>query len=318
MVYRRDFRFLLLAGFMISLPPMAQAGDPVLNPHGKADSCTICHVSNDATHQAPELKNPDAVCLECHDGVKAAAEKHPVGRKISPSASIPPNWPAPEDKLSCLTCHDLRLQCDPNRARTGVNTAFLRSGGGKKLDVFCRNCHKESEYPRLNPHLMLAENDQFIQQQEIPEADPKTCIFCHTQAMNQKTGERKGAAHLRTGEIELCRVCHAPHKTELNPPHLGLAAAPQTRAYMRARELLGPGGRPNQGYLQRLREAEAAPSRPLDEQGRLICTSCHNPHQAGVFPEASILNNMALWQVGPKRVFSASTQREMCKECHRL
>ena len=64
----------------------------------------------------------DEVCVKCHDGEKAAAEFHPVDRNFeAPNLVKPDKWPLIEDRIVCLTCHDMKLGCDPKAVRQLAN-----------------------------------------------------------------------------------------------------------------------------------------------------------------------------------------------------
>ena len=55
----------------------------------------------------------------------------------------------------------------------------------------------------------------------------------------------------------------------------------------------------------------------MGEGDTLICTSCHNPHQKGVFPPGSELGKDAM-EIKGDRVISKIQVPQMCLRCHNL
>ena len=71
-------------------------------PRGK---CGLCHIN--VNEDARVLFPLDSrACKTCHKSSEET-QSHPVD--ISPAASIPPDLPLVEGKLSCVTCHFVHL-----------------------------------------------------------------------------------------------------------------------------------------------------------------------------------------------------------------
>ena len=98
---------------------------------------------------------------------------------------------------------------------------------------------------------------------------------------------------------------------------MGLEIPENMQAYIYARELLGPTVKINSKFLARLKAAGAKPTRRVpDVKGRMTCSTCHNQHQEDVFPPDSDLAQSAIRLVGPQKIKSPSTSKEMCNTCH--
>ena len=65
--------------------------------------------------------------------------------------------------------------------------------------------------------------------------------------------------------------------------------------YMRARELTGLIDAPSNDLIAQLKADNARPTLMVpDADGRIVCTTCHNPHQQGVFRPGCVLADRAL------------------------
>jgi hypothetical protein len=53
-----------------------------------------------------------------------------------------------------------------------------------------------------------------------------------------------------------------------------------------------------------------------DKNGVVVCTTCHNPHQAGVFPPDSVLSFRAMKLTGKNSVASPVRGQVWCRHCH--
>jgi hypothetical protein len=86
--------------------------------------------------------------------------------------------------------------------------------------------------------------------------------------------------------------------------------------YMSAHELQTTMRLPFPQLLRYVRTAKRTPrSIPLDEEGRITCYSCHNPHEKGLLPSG----NPRSVGAEPKQVANhrvRSREGKLCAACH--
>ncbi len=278
---------------------------PAENPHWSAEGCASCHAVGDGEFSTIPVNEIDGLCLGCHDGVRASEELHPIGRSFdSPQITLPKDWPAPEGRLGCITCHNVRQACQPQPVRPALNSVFLRSE--PTANAYCNQCHTAAaDHGQLNPHRMLDADGQVNKQ---------TCTFCHQSEMpTGPSARRTGDSRLQMDPILLCLRCHQSHTDYFEPGHIGIK--PSSQILERISKL-------NQAQSLEHPEAHAAvrskyASLPLSPEGRVTCSTCHNPHQQGVFPEGSVLG------CGARRLDRADgglphrgLDRDLCGACH--
>ncbi len=225
----------------------------VQNPHWQTHACRTCHTEpGPPTRIAAE--RVDALCIACHDGVRARAEVHPVGVPgATPRTRVPDDRPFVDGRIGCLTCHDIAQHCDAAAKRPRLNAALVRGFERSNPSAACLNCHV-SETWRVNPH-----------RPESPTAAQRACSFCHaTPAPQAPAGVRRGAPQLRDQATRLCLNCHAMHADPAPRGHLGQPVSSVMQALPRVSEL------------------------PL-EGGAMTCATCHNPHAREQFPQSSAL-----------------------------
>jgi len=225
-----------------------------LNPHWQSGKCSACHVQPPQKNSLFLRGEEDENCLACHEKGKASVELHPVGLLPSAKIKIPSEFPLSKDKKpSCRTCHDHALACNLKDKKQHRN--FLRGGPyGDKLAI-CYRCHDKADQKGYNPH-----------EQQLRDGKPveNRCLFCHAKALDPKATITPGDYQLRRKLSLLCIGCH------LLTPHAG------------AFEHLE---KPKASTLKTMKAAEEnyRVIFPLDEEGRLTCATCHNPHEKGVF-----------------------------------
>jgi hypothetical protein len=286
-------------------------GAAALNPHWNPARCTSCHtaVGDRLLPIAPEAI--DGLCLSCHDGVKAPADPHPIGRKAeTEQVHTPENWPTVDGVIGCLTCHDIQRHCDVSARRPAVNPMLLRNWDPQRPLEYCSNCHV-SEVGRFSPHR---------QRDATGRVREDACLFCHTRRPEiPADGRRTFKPHLRTETSQLCLNCHSRH-WDLSPlGHVDRPVTPKIRHWMLMRELSLETEADTQQLGHLARQTERPPARlPLGHrQGKEIvtCYTCHNPHYAGLFPPCSELGARA---TNPLDRTSALRTNwiDLCSECH--
>lgn len=286
-----------------ALPPRAprttrRADDPRLlavnmagtvNPHWRADQCSSCHAQ--APGSIPH-ERVDAICLKCHDGTHASAESHPVGRPAKgPNLRLPAGWPLVDQRLSCLTCHDVLRHCDKSATRPADNISFLRGEPTTQPFAFCNRCHVGEPSWRINPHNNL---------DPAGAVNRDSCRFCHEASISDaRDGLRHGQPHLRKEGQALCLACHVKHWDYLPAGHPGHELTDEIRDRLRA-------------------AGRADPTAALPLAGdRVTCYTCHNPHQRGLFPPDSPLGALADGSAD-RSVRLRRDFRRLCTVCHGL
>ncbi len=279
-----------------------------IDPHYRLDACDQCHAMKDGQAQTIGFVQAEHICLACHDGIRAVAEAHPVDRLLQGDRFQNPGWPLLEGRLACQTCHDISLTSGHEHAEV-VPSNFLRPVPGQGPDAFCAACHKPVQFRRIDPHRNMTPEGQVV------TAD---CLLCHKSVPDLKAMTRQGKTDLQADVMTLCRSCHYYHIDWFEPGHMGAKVTPKMLAYMRAKELTGPTTRPSHDLITKLQAENARPCDwPLGPGDSVICTSCHNPHQQGVFPAGSVLGLDAM-EIRGDRVISKIPVPRMCLRCHNL
>jgi len=287
-------------------PATAPAG----NPHWAKDRCSDCHEMTGNTPQPIAGQSITPLCLKCHDGVKATDEAHPIGRLLNPQTMHDPGWPTLGGTVQCITCHDARQACRTVGETPNDNVAFVRQRVDDKGQpmAFCGSCHTEQRTAKLNPHRMLADGNI--------AADK--CAICHCQPMDRRATTRQSRPLLIADQVTLCKSCHPHHKDIATTGHVGKTMPREMLMYARAREITGLLELPSDDLLKQLWEQHAAPTLMVpDSQGKVVCSTCHNPHQYGVFAPGSDLNDRSLRLV-KGHLLTPIRGETFCKHCHNL
>ncbi len=226
-----------------------------LNLHYTGKYCEVCHEKKSGVGGEKYLKyggDYNRLC-KCHDN-SLGNYIHPVD--IVPSEGkrgmFPPDFPLREGKVTCITCHDIYLQCQETQKKPS-----LRGAPFEKRTQFCFNCHNEKSYTMYDIHNQINEKGEMI-------ADK--CLSCHF--------EKPDVDYDRSGDIKLieniesvCQGCHA-----IGERHSG-----------NYNHMIKPSSK----ALAKMKQAEVQFGIifPLDEKGKMTCITCHNPHGKGVIQE---------------------------------
>ncbi|MBK8270952.1 MAG: hypothetical protein IPK83_22650 [Planctomycetes bacterium] len=300
-----------------TFPPRAGTGESsrvasVPNPHWSPNHCTACHDMAADETASVDRNEVDQKCLSCHDGEKAHAEAHPIGRLGHTAfAAVPTGWPLNRERLSCITCHDIRRHCDAEAVKPARNSAMLRGPEIERRLDFCTNCHTPSEKWRINPHRQLSDDGTM-------RSD--TCGFCHSRAMEREpNGERRNDPSLRASGSGVCLGCHAPHWDYFPEGHVDRPVTKEIRRRLIAREF---GFMLAEGQLSDISAFEAAvsdanhkPAFPPLNDNNVTCYSCHNPHERGLFPADSHLGRYARAEEDSKLQLRMD-RLDLCQACH--
>lgn len=236
------------------------------NVHFNELYCTECHLQRPNKGDAIQLryKNYTQTC-RCH-GYTPDTYTHPVDIPLSPEkkAAIPAEFPLTDDKITCDTCHNMALQCEPKYELRHHNKAFLRTDASLGRTFLCFQCHKEDQYKMFDPHKQLDASGAI---------NPESCLYCHETKPNEQNAtleSRKNGedtVHL-VGDLEvLCLRCHynKAGNHPLNKNHLI---------------------KPSEKVVSRMlwSERNLLIVLPLNDEGKITCITCHNPHERGVIP----------------------------------
>jgi len=277
------------------------------NPHWRKDACESCHAKRGEQLQPIAPAAITETCLKCHDGAKSVAEVHPIARPVVKDGYTDPGWPTAAGNLDCVTCHDIKQACQTSGETPEVNSAFLRGDHDGSPSSFCANCHKSERVRKFNPHIMLSQDRQVMEDR---------CQVCHGKIPDRNTLARSGQTTLKEDQLVLCRSCHPHHKDISRAGHVGTTVKPEMLAYMRARELSGLLTIPDKSVVNDLMAAGAKPTLMVpNPDGTVVCSTCHNPHERGVFPATSVLAYHAM-KVVDGHTRTPVRGEQFCNHCH--
>jgi predicted CXXCH cytochrome family protein len=223
----------------------------------KHSGCVACHRLTDPSVDGgtdtlfPSGSDPAEFCLDCHQN---AENHHPVGiapQVLSSNGSMSA-FPLFDGKITCLTCHV--AHAGPRLEETHK---LLRGGPYADRREICFRCHFKESYASINPHRML-EPDGTIRQ----IAGSSVCLLCHLK--EPRRDSRPEEVAFQADIAFLCWRCHPPMPGDFLQKHFQRKPREKTRQIMQETE----------------RSQEVA--LPLTVEGKISCSTCHNPHQPGV------------------------------------
>ena len=259
------------------------------NVHYTGEYCMECHEKPPVKDKDKSLKfGGDFTQLcKCH-GYEPGTYIHPVD--IFPSKEkkpmIPDDLPLTEGKVSCITCHDIYMQCQDNPRFKVLNKRFLRGAPYVSRTDLCFRCHDERKYTMLDPHNQLTKDGKIIVEK---------CLYCHEEKPDELHATFKDIKLIGNLEV-LCYRCHFK-QSKLHPINANHFRRPtdNTLAIMKASE------------------KKFNIILPLNYKGNITCPTCHNPHERGILP---IGQANAKGASEKYRLRMAAEKLQICIACH--
>lgn len=240
--------------------------------------CVMCHRTNTPSYDEASAVSPDldmsAVCMDCHH---YSENHHPVG--FAPDRDIDNQFPLFDGEVKCLTCHEAH-----GRNRLS-NLNLLRGAPYTDRRSICSRCHTLDQDLGFNPHVMTAPDGTILEVNGVP-----VCLVCHAAVPEQTTSRVR--VTFKADVAFICWRCHPPMPSTFFNDHFQIKPRPQTLAFMR----------------QYTREQNV--KLPLLNRGRITCSTCHNPHQAGI-----ILKSAAAAGADSRKKLRLARE-EICAGCH--
>ncbi|MCK5872411.1 MAG: hypothetical protein KAG26_06260, partial [Methylococcales bacterium] len=165
-------------------------------------------------------------------------------------------------KLQCATCHGIEniMELPDDKIDTRAKN-FLHGGRSKRLSKFCYNCHEKEVNTRKtttrNIHVMLDDQGDVIEEK---------CKYCHEEVQDRDKAKGITKLKLRLPAEKLCYGCH------LKTPHLNSI---DHLVELKDKKLA----------QWKLTQKEKNIHMPLTETGKVMCVTCHTPHEKGVLAE---------------------------------
>lgn len=267
------------------------------NVHFNEQYCTECHLQRPNKGDAVQLRyeNYTQAC-RCH-GYTFDTYTHPVEIPLSAEvkATIPAEFPLTDDKITCDTCHDMALQCKTKFKFKNYNQAFLRTDPSLGRTFLCYQCHKEEQYKMLDPHKQLDASGAI---------NPESCLYCHETKPDELhatlESRKNGEDTLRlVGDLEvLCLRCHN-EKAGNHPLNKNHRVKPTEKV---ASRMLWS-------------EKNLWIVLPLNDEGKITCITCHNPHERGVIPSEKAASAGASDKGRLRKAWGGGS---ICVACHNM
>jgi hypothetical protein len=101
--------------------------------------------------------------------------------------------------------------------------------------------------------------------------------------------------------------------------HVGLHATPREQAFIRAKETLGLSANPSKQVIDRIQSEGGRPKLLMTEtDGKIVCSTCHNVHQQGLFSASSELEYLSMQPNPQGKLVSPVRDPMWCRHCHSM
>ena len=222
-------------------------------------SCASCHrmEAEKITEGDPFPRgiDPSSVCLDCHHYTD---NHHPVN--FAPGEDFQgqdkERFPLFDGEIRCLTCH----QVHGGEGLAG-KPRLLRGGPYTGRNDICFLCHEKDRNKKINPHRMIDDNGEIRDINGEP-----ACLICHAEVPDQS--KDSSSVTFKADVAFLCWRCHPPMTND---------------SFFNGHFLVKPKKR-TLDFMRRV-QTEDGVSFPLLNRDRITCSTCHNPHQAGVIAD---------------------------------
>lgn len=257
------------------------------NIHYNSTYCLECHTANPpgGDERLKYEGNYRQLCW-CHYD-KPGDHLHPVDMEPSPEikAKIPEDFPLQQGMVSCNTCHNIFSQCQENEKLITQDQMFLRGAPYKSRTGICFKCHDEAKYRMYNPHNQVSDAGKVIEE---------TCLYCHPDVPDQERTTYENVKLLANLDV-LCTRCH----------YFGGGGTLHQQHFR---------SQPTPGIAARMKEMKDRYSivMILNEEGKVTCATCHNPHEKVVTPVDQVLAQ------GTVTVEGFGARGSMCSYCHQM
>ncbi|MBI5074033.1 MAG: cytochrome c3 family protein [Nitrospirae bacterium] len=247
------FCLIFLTLLLLSVVVYSEAAQQAIDQYHT--DCVMCHRTSTPAYDEASAVAPDldmsSVCMDCHH---YSETHHPVN--FTPDRDIDSRFPLLDGEMQCLTCHEAH---GTNRLS---NPGLLRGAPYADRREICSRCHTLDLDLSFNPHVMT-EPDGTIR---VVNNGP-ICLVCHAAVPDQRATRIQ--VIFRADVAFICWRCHPPMPASFFNAHFQIKPRRQTLAFMKqhAKE---------QGVLL-----------PLLNRGRITCSTCHNPHQAGIIVKSA-------------------------------
>jgi len=243
--------------------------------HGINPDCAGCHAGKLKKGVVTKLRFEGKITVLCNSCHGSSSDMHPVDIQIPRGAQKPEDLPLSQgDRITCLTCHD--VDCSfPEDTKTdeGVSIMKLLSGDKKSIEALligktqitsgksiistrffdrktgkndlCFKCHQERQFKAFSPHMG-------IDYRKMENFDPRHCKFCHDIDPSRGSGTLDSVKFISNPRM-ICLRCHPerPHPSNFD-------------------------------HLVKPDKIRVPKNLPLDMDGKVTCSTCHDPHTSTV------------------------------------
>ncbi len=249
----------------------------ITDPHWDRTQCNVCHNGKPSKNNLKlHIRDANKMCESCHQYIPVNLLNHSVS--IKPNEKMLDRMPSGYKKtlqsklvkkgtMSCLTCHDVLMQCTPSQFfNKGRNSEFFRAGPFRSRTDLCFKCHDKRKFKRFNPHQQISKTGTI---------KTSTCYVCHKEV--DKLSSLKSSKELIFNVSDYSKMCTGCHVWR---PHPGGELAfgfkkKKANHLVKASDLV---------LLQMKFKLDKEQAYfPLEPgTGKVHCATCHNVHEAGV------------------------------------